>query len=870
MQLNTKLKPVPLALASLLCASSVWAADAPVLAKKPQAEKHMTIAQAAKPLKAETQPGNAIKGQSVQPDKPIQSAQTSSPVVPGATPLPAVDAKASVEGASEDKGKDKPSADDGQPVVFKTMVIQQKVERDTRYTSPIMRITREQIELQNAQTVEESIKFMPSLQIRQRFPGDPNGVMAIRGSDMFATGRNMVFVDGMPIHNFLQASFNGAPRWSLVGPNEIEAVDVVYGGFSAEYSGNSIGGVVNITTRMPQKREFYTESSIMIQPYNNPFGGDKQVLLGNREFASYGDRFKDRLSVLASYNRIENQSQPQSYLMDNTGLGTGVAANPVTGAYFIPDTRGTPSAIYGDSGVEKHHSSLYKIKLGFDITPTLLAAFTSAYEVRTSTGSPSTYLTNAAGQPFYTNGSQVASQDGSKFDVISKSFGLSENQRETLQLGGGINGKISADSKWTVNSNVSSFNVLRDDRGNAYYGLGQTGGPAAARALNSGADGQIQSFNNYNWFNADAKLSTNELFNNKKLSLLYGYHYDQYNLGFQQSKMTNYSAGIGAVNPNLNNTGRTSTHAGFVQGAYRFRPGWDVTAGVRYEDWSASNGVVGSTIVPDRNLTATSPKVSLGYESGNWKYRYSFGRAHRFPVIAELFQSLATPLSITQANASLRPENATQHNWSVDYLIPRGFIRTSVFRDDIEDAIQSVKTINSGVTTTGFQNIDKTSTTGVELIFQQSRVMKSKFDFSANGTWMNVQVDRHHNMISYTDPTGTPGNFDLTGKQIIRLPHYRANYFLTYHATNVWDLSLAGRFISDSFTDQDNKDYRNNVFGAVSGYHFMDFKTNYRFKIRDVVNSRISVGINNLTGEQAWIVHPYPQRMFFAEVAFSF
>lgn len=38
----------------------------------------------------------------------------------------------------------------------------------------------------------------------------------------------------------------------------------------------------------------------------------------------------------------------------------------------------------------------------------------------------------------------------------------------------GVNGKVSADSKWTLNSNVSSFNVLRDDRGNAFYGIGQT------------------------------------------------------------------------------------------------------------------------------------------------------------------------------------------------------------------------------------------------------------------------------------------------------------------------------------------------------------------------------------------------------------
>jgi len=59
----------------------------------------------------------------------------------------------------------------------------------------------------------------------------------------------------------------------------------------------------------------------MIQPYSNLL--DRQAgALGNREFASYGDRFRDRLSVLASYNRIENQSQPMTYFLDNSGFRT--------------------------------------------------------------------------------------------------------------------------------------------------------------------------------------------------------------------------------------------------------------------------------------------------------------------------------------------------------------------------------------------------------------------------------------------------------------------------------------------------------------------------------------------------------------------
>lgn len=134
--------------------------------------------------------------------------------------------------------------------------------------------------------------------------------------------------------------------------------------------------------------------------------------------------------------------------------------------------------------------------------------------------------------------------------------------------------------------------------------------------------------------------------------------------------MTNYAGGIGAIDATKTNTGQTSTHAGFGQAAYRFRPGWDVTAGVRYEDWSASNGVVGSTVVPDRNLTATSPKVSLGYESGNWKYRYSFGRAHRFPVIAELFQALSTPSQLRRRMpiSSQRTQLNITGLWTTSYL----------------------------------------------------------------------------------------------------------------------------------------------------------------------------------------------------------
>ena len=194
----------------------------------------------------------------------------------------------------KDKNNDKPEADKEKEMVFKEMVITGETERDYPLHFAFNPCNPDADRAQNAQTTEEVLKYQPSLQIRQRYVGDPNGVLGIRGADMFSTARNMVYADGLPLHNFLQASFNGAPRWSMVGPNEIDSVDIVYGPFSAEYSGNSIGGVVNIKTRMPRKQEFYVETSLFIQPYKL-YGPDQGTFVGDRQYVSYGNRFHDRL-----------------------------------------------------------------------------------------------------------------------------------------------------------------------------------------------------------------------------------------------------------------------------------------------------------------------------------------------------------------------------------------------------------------------------------------------------------------------------------------------------------------------------------------------------------------------------------------------
>ena len=138
-----------------------------------------------------------------------------------------------------------------------------------------------------------------------------------------------------------------------------------------------------------------------------------------------------------------------------------------------------------------------------------------------------------------------------------------------------------------------------------------------------------------------------------------------------------------------------------------------------------------------------------------------------------------------------------------------------------------------------------------------------------NGTWMNAKVDKG-GIVRFTDPTGANADFNLDGKQRIRLPHWRANFFTTYHATDAWDIAFSGRYTSDSFNDLDNRDHVNNVFGSQSDFFFMDFKTSYRHKFQSGLKSRFSFGITNLNNDKAFVFHPYPQRTFLVEAAFSY
>jgi hypothetical protein len=89
-----------------------------------------------------------------------------------------------------------------------------------------IKVDRSEIDTINTISIEDTVRYIPNTEVRRRYIGDANGVIAMRGNGNFQTARHMLFVDGFPLHSFLRTRFNGAPQWNFVSPDETDHVEI--------------------------------------------------------------------------------------------------------------------------------------------------------------------------------------------------------------------------------------------------------------------------------------------------------------------------------------------------------------------------------------------------------------------------------------------------------------------------------------------------------------------------------------------------------------------------------------------------------------------------------------------------------------------
>ena len=719
---------------------------------------------------------------------------------------------------------------------------------DTPYTSPTSVVTEEKAESINTATVEDFIKYEPSVVVRRRYIGDPNGVIGMRGSGMFQTSRTMVFADGVPLHNMLRTKWNGAPRWSMASPDETESVEIVYGPFSAENAGNAMGGVVNINTRQPDDFEFNAEVTLFSQDFSHM--GANDTYTGSKTFVSAGERF-GKTSLYLSNSHLENDSHPLSFRSDKTGTVVGTET-AVTGAYYSVDDAGNPSMYFADSGSDNSITDLTKLKVGQEIGD-WLARFTLAYEDRSRNTTPTNYLLDAGGNPIWGDDTKfglAVEQDEMAFKVKGSRFALSESSRENLILAATFEGPVA--NNWNMEVGVSKFDVLED--------LSISSKLNPDDPLYTGF-GSLSEFDNTGWITLDVKARTDKFMDSKNMNFIAGVHYDHYDMTLNGYD-TDYATGTKTFHKSTVG-GESETQAVFAQWGLQVTPQTDITLGARYERWTTMNGknyvydtdptATVYTDVDTRTETGFSPKFSVGHKlNKNWVTRYSVAKAYRFPILEELYHNEVKTTGTIIADDKLKPEDGLHHNLMFEKQLAKGFMRFNLFQETIKNVIYSQKDIAADTTT--YLPIDEVATQGAEFIVQQNRISGGNTDVSFNMTWLDSEITKNE-----ADPS-------LVGNVMARMPKWRANLLLTQHLSNKWNVSGGLRYASDSFGDLDNEDTAQNVMGAIDGYTFFDVKTTYKIG----KHGKITAGIDNLTDELAFVAHPWPGRTIYMQGSVKF
>lgn len=725
---------------------------------------------------------------------------------------------------------------------------------------------QEQFAAVNAFNVEDLMKYAPNFFVRKRFIGDSNGVPGFRGTHSTQSARALVMVDGFVVSNLLGNSFSFAPKWGAVGPGEVDQFDIVYGPYSSRYTGNSMGGIINITTRDPKETEAFMTSQGFVQPYKQ-YRTDKSYY-GYSGEAGFGFRQKDGpFSIRVSTRLLENRGHPMSWYFLTPASGTA-AGTVVTGAVIDPDTltrvanadgiptttvrpsgsvlANSPAPIFAAQSTADITQSQTKLKVGYDDGVIKAQALFIYWWNLDRQYSPETYLKDAAGNPVYEG--RVTTL-GRNWTAAGANF--SRTSRKEYLAGFKIEAPV---GPLTARLNLSTYQVA------SQRGLTSTG---YAAGVNNGA-GTLADQGPTAWYTADLSLE----YDSGRHALAAGATANLYQTDQTRFDVANWRT---AANPAFASEtfGKTRLLAGWIEDKIAISDVLSVTAGVRVESWRAFDGGLGRVGTgaqlgrplfnryAARDDMAVNPTLSAQASLGpDTEAQISLAMATRFPTVGELFQgSLNGDGSFNQDSfdPNLKPERSHDINLLIAHDLGPVKLTGSLFWQRVDNSIFSVTGFNqNGVITSSFKNIDRTRQYGGEMIAESHNWPVEGMSIDANAAYNNSKTIRNA-ALPISEGVAFP-----------RIPTWRLNANLRYDFTDRLQGALGARYASRPNTNLEGTQ-RGDSFGYTSELFALDARVNWSLP----AGFRLSAGVDNITDNKAWVFHPYPQRTFLIEAGWK-
>jgi iron complex outermembrane recepter protein len=682
----------------------------------------------------------------------------------------------------------------------------------------------------NIVDTEDALKYLPSIFVRKRNYGDTQPTIQTRTWGVNSSARSLVYVDDVLISALISNNnTTGAPRWGMVSPEQIKGVDVLYGPFAAAYPGNSMGGVVLITTRMPEKFEVTAKQTGAFQNFNmyktnNTYGTSESA-------ATIGGKL-GKFSFFLSGNLLDSWSQPLFFVTNST------APANTTGTVAALSKTGTPANVVGAGGLLHSVMTNVNLKVALDVTDWLRATYSIGYWDNNTNSSTQTYLTNAGGNQTF----------GGVSGFASNTYNLYQQH-----LMNAVSLKTDIGGKWDFEAVATWYSYLQDLQRTPAGVLGNT---------NFTTNGLIARLDGTGWSTQDLKGIWRPTGPGGEHEVSFGLHHDQYVLNNPTYNTPNWlvSSNTGNNTMSTDGVGKTETYGVWIQDQWKFAPGFALTLGGRLEKWRAFDGYnfAGNVGVfqPTVGSTNFSPKASLSVQlDPNWSAKLSVGQAYRYPTVSELYQIVSTGPIFSVPNPNLVPESVLSSELAIERQTSNSRVRVSFFAEQTANAlIQQTNLVNNAFVNT-WQNVGLTRNLGVEVFAEVKDAFIRGLTLSNSITYVKSQIVSDPGFQSAT------GSY-ATGMWVPYVPDWRDTAQITYSPNDQLSFAASARFQGKMYSTLDNSDYVSNVMGAFDSFFVLD--AHVRYQITNAVSA--DIGIDNITNAQYFEFHPFPGRTYVASV----
>jgi iron complex outermembrane receptor protein len=691
----------------------------------------------------------------------------------------------------------------------------------------------------NAIDAEDALKYFPSLLVRKRYVGDyDHAVLATRASGTGNSARSLVYADGILLSNLLGNGATFTPRWGMVSPEEIERVDVLYGPFSAAYSGNSVGAVVDYVTRMPQRFEAHARLGYAFEDFD--LYGRHGRFPARTFSASIGNRW-ERFSAWLSLSGLDSDAHPIGYatLLKDTGSNSGSGV-VVDGAFDARSPREQPWWLVGATGQTDTRQAQGKLKLAYDIGDHRRLSYVLGMWRNDAFRDSQSFLQDADGDPVYSGPVWI---EGKRYTLAPTAISL--QRADQLQRMQGLSLQQRRGGAFDFNLAASRYDYVQDELRS----------PLLARpAADEGGAGRIADGRGTGWRTFAAAGAWRP---NAQHTVEFGLQQERYKLRTLVSNNGDWLQGEAGTRFSEFG-GRTQLSSAFLQDTWRWSPAWNAVLGLRAERWQAKDGLLANATqqfgFPERSETSWSPKAAVEWlASPDWSLKASIGRAVRYPTVSELFQGSISTDAVVNNDPNLKPERATTSELSWIRELEGGHLRATLFHEHTRDALYSQTNATVTPSVTNIQNVGLMRTTGLELALQRRGWLSENFDLDASLTFADSKTVEN-------------ANFPASeGKWQPRVPRWRANLLATYRAGEHWSFTSGLRYSGKQFNPLDNVDTNGEAWTGVSDFLVADA----RVVFRPHANWSAALGVDNIGNSTYWNFHPYNQRTWQLEFRFD-